>query len=50
MTDAKPDLYGEESRTDEKPRCHRCEKLLAERTTRPWLIVCQRCKAKNNKD
>jgi hypothetical protein len=45
-----PDVYGDEPKTDEKPRCWRCEKLLAEKLTRPWVIVCARCKAKNNKD
>jgi hypothetical protein len=39
--------YGEGLTTDEKPRCWRCEKLLAEKLTRPWVILCNRCKAKN---
>lgn len=41
------DAYGEKAGTDEKPRCWRCNRLLAEMLTRPWLITCTRCKAKN---
>jgi hypothetical protein len=32
---------------DQAPRCWRCGRKLAEYLARPWLIVCQRCKAKN---
>lgn len=32
---------------DCEPRCWRCEKLLAVKMGRPWVIVCQRCKARN---
>lgn len=39
--------YGESPTTDERPRCWRCDKLLAESLTRPWSISCNRCKAKN---
>ena len=31
--------------TDEAPRCRR---MLAKLVTRPWFIVCQRCKAENH--
>lgn len=33
--------------TDEMIRCHSCGKLLALVVTRPWLILCYRCKAQN---
>lgn len=32
---------------DVKPRCIVCNKLLAERVTRPWTIGCGRCKHQN---
>lgn len=32
---------------DREPRCWRCNKKLAVALTRPWEIVCVRCKAKN---
>lgn len=44
------DPYGEGALQDDKPRCWRCNRLLAESVTRPWLIVCSRCKAKNQRD
>lgn len=47
MTDAPADPYGRGATADEKPRCWRCERLLAEMVTRPWRIVCSRCKASN---
>ena len=28
---------------DTEPRCKNCNKLLAEMTTRPWIIRCGRC-------
>jgi phage FluMu protein Com len=33
---------------DQKPKCWRCGKLLAEYVSRPWKFVCPRCKAPNN--
>ena len=33
--------------TDEGPRCWRCGRMLARQVSRPWAIVCQRCKAEN---
>jgi exosome complex RNA-binding protein Csl4 len=36
--------------SDEKPRCWRCGKLLAEEVTRPWTITCVRCKATNMRE
>ena len=33
--------------SDSRPRCWRCDKLLAEEVTRPWVIACVRCKATN---
>lgn len=44
------DPYGEGTQTDEMPRCWRCNRLLAEMLTRPWTIVCNRCKARNQTD
>ena len=41
--------YGGGSNTDDAPRCWRCNRLLAIKVTRPWLILCSRCKAKNAK-
>jgi phage FluMu protein Com len=41
------DAYGEGIRTDKQVRCWRCNKLLAESVTQPWLIKCTRCKATN---
>lgn len=32
---------------DHEPRCWRCDKKLAELVSRPWVIVCVRCKARN---
>jgi len=44
------DPYGRvDEKDDEKPRCWRCGKLLAEKVTRPWNIKCTRCKASNSK-
>lgn len=45
-----PNAYGEKVvvlHTDNLPRCHRCNQLLAEFISRPWRIVCRRCKAIN---
>ena len=39
------DPYGEGQLIDFKPRCWRCNKLLAEYATRPWRARCVRCKA-----
>lgn len=33
--------------SDLVPRCHNCNKLLAEKVTRPWVIRCGRCKCTN---
>jgi phage FluMu protein Com len=43
------DLYGR-SLGDERPRCWRCQRLLAELVTRPWAIRCGRCKALNQSE
>ena len=32
---------------DQGPRCWRCGRKLAIFVTRPWVIVCGRCKARN---
>lgn len=32
---------------DREPRCRYCNKKLAEALTRPWAIVCVRCKSNN---
>ena len=34
-------------RTDAKPRCWHCRRLLAEQVSRPWAIRCGRCKKVN---
>jgi len=39
--------YGKTVQTDTSPRCWRCSKLLAEHVSRPWSIVCPRCKGRN---
>jgi phage FluMu protein Com len=41
------DLFGKDA--DAEPRCWRCGRKLAEMVTRPWRIVCSRCKALNQK-
>jgi hypothetical protein len=33
--------------TDERPRCWRCRRVLAEYVARPWQVECSRCKATN---
>ena len=33
--------------TDFKPRCWRCNRVLAIRLSRPWEMRCRRCKAAN---
>jgi phage FluMu protein Com len=33
--------------TDQQARCWRCGKLLFELATRPWRLICPRCKARN---
>lgn len=35
---------------DVKPRCGVCQKLLAEKVTRPWTIRCGRCKSPNHSE
>ena len=32
---------------DKKPRCWRCNRLLANSLARPWDITCSRCRARN---
>lgn len=49
MVDEALDPYGRSAQTDEKPRCWRCNRLLAELLTRPWKVTCSRCKAINGK-
>lgn len=41
------DPYGRGADVDERPRCWRCDRLLAETVARPWRIKCSRCKASN---
>ena len=47
------DPYGEgfvpeaKSPTRKKVRCARCNRLLAELVTAPWVLRCTRCKAVN---
>lgn len=36
--------------SDLKPRCKRCNKLLAEKVSRPWIIGCVRCKTTNSSE
>lgn len=46
--DTKPvDPYGRKAEVDEQPRCWRCSRMLAVSVTKPWVILCPRCKAKN---
>ena len=33
--------------TDIRPRCWRCNRVLAEKASRPWEIKCGKCKARN---
>jgi phage FluMu protein Com len=42
-----PDVYGQAPVVEELVRCWRCNRLLAELLTKPWAIVCPRCKARN---
>ena len=44
------DAYGKGEKTVERPRCWRCNKLLAELVTAPWRITCTRCKAGNQQE
>lgn len=32
---------------DVEPRCHHCASMLARVVSRPWVIDCKRCKARN---
>jgi ribosomal protein L37AE/L43A len=42
------DAYGaERAAQDAEPRCHRCARMLARLLTRPWIIDCPRCGARN---
>jgi hypothetical protein len=36
-----------EGMSDRGPRCWRCGRKLAIFLTRPWVILCGRCKARN---
>jgi hypothetical protein len=47
---SQPDPYSRTRPADENPRCWRCQRLLAIRLTRPWTVICPRCKAKNGHD
>jgi phage FluMu protein Com len=38
---------GEYPKTDTDPRCRECGKMLARLLTRPWVIMCPRCKTNN---
>jgi phage FluMu protein Com len=44
------DAYGRGGKSKERPRCWRCNKLLAELVTSPWRITCPRCKAANQEE
>lgn len=33
--------------TDESPRCWRCGRKLVEYASRPWKVMCGKCKAPN---
>lgn len=41
------DPYGRSVVTDQSPRCWRCNRVLAFYVTRPWAILCGKCKARN---
>lgn len=47
VTEKQADPYGRGLNKDEAPRCWRCKKMLAVSVTRPWTIICPRCKARN---
>lgn len=55
MSDAKSRAYGVgvqpseqvDGDSDVDVRCWRCGRYLAELLTRPWVIKCGRCKARN---
>jgi len=34
-------------KTDVDPRCRECNRMLARLLTRPWVIMCPRCKTTN---
>ena len=44
-----PDPYGRGVATTLRLRCWRCDRLLAEVISEPYLITCGRCKATNAK-
>jgi Zn finger protein HypA/HybF involved in hydrogenase expression len=51
MTAGRPAEHAEDTaRTDPAPRCWRCDKALAVFLTRPWQVICPRCKATNKRD
>lgn len=35
---------------DEGPRCINCGRMFAIRLTRPWIVDCPRCHARNRQD
>lgn len=37
----------EETVVDYPPRCHRCNRALAEYLARPWSLRCRHCRAYN---
>ena len=36
-----------ETKIDKNTKCWRCEKYIGVELTRPWKIICSRCKAMN---
>lgn len=44
------DAYGKGVLTTDRPRCWRCNKLLAEKVSAPWRITCIRCHAVNQQE
>jgi phage FluMu protein Com len=41
-------LHSTSTKTDIRPKCWRCERVLAELASRPWRFMCSKCKAINN--
>lgn len=41
------DAYGRGANTDEHVRCWRCNRMLFYYATRPWKIMCNKCKAQS---
>lgn len=42
-----PAGYGLSRITDRKPRCWRCDTVVAWYATRPWKVMCRKCRAVN---